>query len=59
MVSVDIPALGLALPPAEGGRPVMRVRDELDGRTYEWGSSNYVDLWPNGKVAHVFSVEAL
>ncbi|OFK01356.1 alpha-1,4-glucan--maltose-1-phosphate maltosyltransferase [Actinomyces sp. HMSC06A08] len=59
MVDVNVPALGLALPPAEGDRPVMRVRDELDGRTYEWGSRNFVDLWPEGKVAHIFSVEAL
>lgn len=37
-----------------------RLRDELTGATYEWGTTGYVRLDPfAGQAAHVFSVEAL
>ncbi|WP_136192892.1 alpha-1,4-glucan--maltose-1-phosphate maltosyltransferase [Actinomyces procaprae] len=44
----------------DGSRPVLRVKDELTGDTYDWSGQNYVRLDPfSGRVAHVFSVEPL
>lgn len=35
-----------------------KVRDELDGQVYQWGASNYFELNPYERVAHVFAVES-
>ena len=35
-----------------------KVRDELDGKVYDWGSANYFELNPNDRPAHIMSVEA-
>lgn len=51
-VDIDLSSLGIETP---GG--LIRVVDELDGRTYTWGASNWVDLSPVTRIGHVFSVE--
>ena len=48
----DLEAMGLATP---GGH--ITVVDELDGRSYVWGSSNWVSLSPVTRLGHVFKVE--
>lgn len=35
-----------------------KVRDELDGKVYDWGSANYFELNPYDRPAHIMSVEA-
>jgi starch synthase (maltosyl-transferring) len=47
--TVDLSALGDARLP---------LVDELDGRSYSWGASNYVRLGPWTRLAHVMAVEA-
>ncbi|WP_369692301.1 hypothetical protein, partial [Schaalia hyovaginalis] len=37
----------------------IRVVDELDGRTYTWGTRNWVELSPVTRLGHVLSVEPL
>jgi hypothetical protein len=44
--------MGLATP---GGH--ITVVDELDGHSYVWGSSNWVELSPVTRLGHVFKVE--
>lgn len=51
-VELDLEAMGLATP---GGH--ITVVDELDGRSYVWGSSNWVSLSPVTRLGHVFKVE--
>ena len=51
-VELDLEAMGLATP---GGH--ITVVDELDGRSYVWGSSNWVSLSPVTRLGHVFTVE--
>lgn len=52
MVDLDLAHLGARL-----GADGLHLRDELDGRTYTWGNSNFVRLDPVVRTAHVFSVE--
>lgn len=59
LVSLDLSALGFTGTQAGPGVPVMRVRDLLDGNDYQWGQTNYVELNPWDRCAHVFEVEAL
>lgn len=59
LVTLDVSALGLAGAAMGPGVPMMRVRDHLDGHDYAWGATNYVELNPWGRFAHVFSVESL
>lgn len=35
-----------------------KVRDELDGKVYDWGSANYFELNPYDRPAHIMSIEA-
>ncbi|MFE9651392.1 alpha-1,4-glucan--maltose-1-phosphate maltosyltransferase, partial [Streptomyces sp. NPDC006365] len=49
-VSLDMPQLGL------DWHETVPVRDELTGRTYHWGRTNYVRLEPGRAPAHVFKV---
>lgn len=35
-----------------------KVRDELDGKVYDWGSANYFELNPYDRAAHIMSIEA-
>ncbi|WP_308516145.1 alpha-1,4-glucan--maltose-1-phosphate maltosyltransferase [uncultured Varibaculum sp.] len=35
-----------------------KVRDELDGKVYDWSSANYFELNPFDRPAHIMSVEA-
>ncbi|MFC4465955.1 alpha-1,4-glucan--maltose-1-phosphate maltosyltransferase, partial [Streptomyces xiangluensis] len=49
-VSLDMPQLGL------DWHESVPVRDELTGRTYDWGRTNYVRLEPGRAPAHVFKV---
>ncbi len=35
-----------------------KVRDELDGKVYDWGAANYFELNPNDRPAHIMSIEA-
>jgi len=51
-VELDLEEMGLATP---GGH--ITVVDELDGRSYVWGSSNWVSLSPVTRLGHVFKVE--
>ena len=51
-VHLDMPALGLDW---DGS---LQVTDEVNGRTYEWGTHNYVRLDPFDEPAHVFTVRA-
>ncbi len=51
-VELNLGELGVETP---GGH--IRVVDELDGRTYTWGTSNWVELSPVTRLGHVFSVE--
>ena len=39
------------------GAHVKTYTDELDGRSYVWGSSNWVSLSPVTRLGHVFKVE--
>ncbi|MBD3689915.1 alpha-1,4-glucan--maltose-1-phosphate maltosyltransferase [Nanchangia anserum] len=59
LVTLDLGALGLGGASMGPGVPLMRVRDHLDGQDYTWGATNFVQLQPWGRLAHVFSVEAL
>jgi starch synthase (maltosyl-transferring) len=52
-VHLNMPELGL------GWQERFRVRDLMDGATYEWGEHNFVALRPQDKVAHLFVVEKL
>ncbi|MZE74837.1 DUF3459 domain-containing protein, partial [Streptomyces sp. SID5789] len=49
-ISLDMPQLGL------DWHETVPVHDELTGRTYHWGRTNYVRLEPGGAPAHVFHV---
>ena len=51
-VYLDLAEMGLATP---GGH--ITVVDELDGHSYVWGSSNWVELSPVTRLGHVFKVE--
>ena len=51
-VELDLEAMGLSTP---GGH--ITVVDELDGRSYVWGASNWVSLSPVTRLGHVFKVE--
>ena len=35
-----------------------KVRDELDGKVYDWGAANYFELNPSDRPAHIMSIEA-
>lgn len=35
-----------------------KVRDELDGKVYDWGAANYFELNPSNRPAHIMSIEA-
>ncbi|WP_233647850.1 maltotransferase domain-containing protein [Streptomyces sp. BSE6.1] len=49
-ISLDMPQLGL------DWHESVPVHDELTGRTYHWGRTNYVRLEPGRAPAHVFHV---
>ncbi|KOT97945.1 alpha-1,4-glucan:maltose-1-phosphate maltosyltransferase, partial [Streptomyces sp. NRRL F-4711] len=49
-ISLDMPQLGL------DWHESVPVHDELTGRTYHWGRTNYVRLEPGLAPAHVFHV---
>ncbi|AXL92493.1 alpha-1,4-glucan--maltose-1-phosphate maltosyltransferase [Streptomyces sp. CB09001] len=49
-ISLDMPQLGL------DRHASVPVHDELTGRTYHWGRTNYVRLEPGRAPAHVFHV---
>jgi starch synthase (maltosyl-transferring) len=55
-VSLDIEAMELAAPEAEGPWDVLDVEDQLTGARYRWGRHNYVRLDPHNQPAHIFSV---
>ncbi|MDO4665752.1 MAG: DUF3416 domain-containing protein [Actinomycetaceae bacterium] len=59
MVNLDLAGLGIEVLRREDGAPILHLTDLLSGHSYDWGASGYVDLWPSGQVAHIFSVEAL
>ncbi|MCL7430538.1 alpha-glucosidase C-terminal domain-containing protein, partial [Streptomyces sp. YS415] len=51
-VSLDMPQLG------RDRDETLSVHDELTGKTYHWGRTNYVRLEPGRAPAHVFHVQA-
>lgn len=55
---IDLDLSGLGVGGWSGSAGVrLPVVDELDGRSYTWGASNYVKLGPWTRLAHVMAVE--
>lgn len=54
-IHLDLSALKLS----GSSSSCFRVRDELDGKVYDWGSANYFELNPFERPAHIMSVESV
>jgi len=55
-VRLDIAAMELDTPEADGPGDALDVEDQLTGARYRWGRDNYVRLDPHDQPAHIFSV---
>ncbi|EEH63875.1 alpha amylase, catalytic domain protein [Gleimia coleocanis DSM 15436] len=55
-VYLDFAKLGVAGQHTSEG-PLLSVVDQLDGREYQWGETNFVELCPQVRTAHVLAVK--
>lgn len=54
-VYLDFAKLGVVGEHTPSG-PLLSVVDQLDGNEYQWGETNFVELCPQVRTAHVFAV---
>lgn len=57
--TIDLNLAAFNAHPNWDGNPIFEVTDELSGEIYLWGEHPYVELDPQGRVAHVLNVKVL